>query len=61
MECKECWAVNIGPVFQVLIETLWNVKPGNKKAEKYGFFVLIETLWNVKEYIMVTYWDPLAY
>ena len=35
-------------LYQVLIETLWNVKFYCKYSDSHSIFVLIETLWNVK-------------
>ena len=35
-------------VYDVLIETLWNVKSEPTTEAPAGFSVLIETLWNVK-------------
>ncbi|SCH66422.1 Uncharacterised protein [uncultured Blautia sp.] len=48
VECK-VFPVNDTVFFAVvLIETLWNVKISQKKAETVLYKVLIETLWNVK-------------
>ena len=38
-------------VYDVLIETLWNVKSEPTTEAPAGFSVLIETLWNVKKEI----------
>ena len=49
MECKDrLTALQISDCFQVLIETLWNVK-GDKFKYHIEDGVLIETLWNVKK------------
>ena len=39
--------------YYVLIETLWNVKHGERRNKKLLHKVLIEILWNVKYYIVL--------
>ena len=48
MECKAVSICIQYLVFFVLIETLWNVKKGEKGEKGDPGEVLIETLWNVK-------------
>ena len=50
VECKGIGSVqNTITGYEVLIETLWNVKIGMARQVGDGVNVLIETLWNVKK------------
>ena len=49
MECKESRSRKDVAVWEVLIETLWNVKICRILMLYRRSSVLIETLWNVKE------------
>ena len=48
MECKDENYNKNKEHLDVLIETLWNVKPHRSYLEPFFGSVLIETLWNVK-------------
>ena len=48
MECKDNREEDRARWWQVLIETLWNVKIDGMELFYYHKTVLIETLWNVK-------------
>ena len=48
MECKVHQRFDFIPYFDVLIETLWNVKKSTMRLFRQEQIVLIETLWNVK-------------
>ena len=54
VECKAKRTTAMQESILVLIETLWNVKKGNRVTQVTFDSVLIETLWNVKQrYISV--------
>ena len=48
VECKESFGFSEAQAYDVLIETLWNVKLRQLSDRAGSLSVLIETLWNVK-------------